>query len=155
MKQKILAVLFCVILLPIVIFVGVLAFPFVLIYLPFRHLFRLGFRFSHLGQVYLMTTRSRGWAELIDNNVLPVLPPNMICLSEKHPESKYKHLVDLVRREVHHSQQRPYLVIIGRWRCRTVSLHDRWLEWKEAARERDPETQEKVRASLVEAIATT
>jgi len=152
--HRITKVLVTLLLLPIVVFVGILAIPFILAYLPFRFAARLWFRSSHIGHAYLMVTRSSGWAEFIDNNVLPVLPPNMTCVSDKHPEAKDQKLVDLVRREVRRPVPRPYLVTVGRWRCRAIPLHDRWLEWKEQARERSPQTQEKVRQSLAEALSS-
>lgn len=110
----------------------------------------LRWRRANAGRLYLVALRSRQWGPFTENNVIPVLPPEVTVIWESGRRRYVPRSPKLwgLRRPA----SRPFVVIVRRWSLRVVPLHDRLKLYRTAVR-RDAEVQARVKTLLEEALA--
>jgi hypothetical protein len=127
----------------------ILVSPFMLFWLP-ELIANLRWRRANAGRLYLVALRSRQWGPFTENNVIPVLPPDVTVIWESGRRRYVPRSPKLwgLRRPA----SRPFLVIVRRWSLRVVPLHDRLKVYRAAVR-RDAEVQARVKKLLEETLA--
>jgi hypothetical protein len=94
----------------------------------------------HNAQVFVVATRRHGWSGLIENNLIPTMPPDSTCVWDDFGAAIDPRLPRVVRQR---AMKRPYLVGVFDRRLVVVALHEELLPLKNQAK-RNAETRERI-----------
>lgn len=106
------------------------------------------FRIQHIGKVFVVCSRTRGWHEFLTNNVLPVLPQSWTPVwRNRRGWRDSTFVVSAPLRGALSGHRKPMLVLVNRRSYSMLSFHEDLLDLKPHAR-RSPQIQSQVQTIL-------